>query len=59
MVKMMRKRSKRINKEQECPLFKWCPSHTAVCRVYLPDDGCYWYRWFKKLIQEDNKENNK
>lgn len=59
MVKIMRKRSKRINKEQECSLFKWCPSKTAVCRVCLPDNGCYWYRWFKKLIQEDNKENNK
>ena len=45
------------NKEQECPLFKWCPSHTAICRVSLPDDGCYWYRWFKKLIEEDNGKN--
>lgn len=49
----MRKRSKRINKEQKCPLFKWCPSRTAVCRASLPDDGCYWYRWFKQLIEED------
>lgn len=47
-----------MDKWQACPLFKWCPSKTAACRVCLPDDGCYWYRWFKKLIQEDNKENN-
>ncbi len=48
-----------MNKWQACPLLEWCPSKTATCKVYLPDDGCYWYRWFKKLIQEDNKENNK
>jgi hypothetical protein len=43
-----------MNKWQACPLFKWCPNKTATCRVYLPDDGCYWYRWFKELIQEDD-----
>ena len=48
-----------MNKSQECPLFKWCPSKTATCRCYLPDRGCYWYRWFQKLIEEENKENNK
>lgn len=44
-----------MDKWQICPLFKWCPSKTATCRVCLPDDGCYWYRWFKKLIQENNE----
>ena len=48
-----------MDKRQICPLFEWCPSKTATCRVYLPDDGCYWYRWFKNLIQEDDKEKNK
>jgi len=40
-----------MDKWQACPLFKWCPSKTAACRVCLPDDGCYWYRWFEQLIK--------
>lgn len=48
-----------MNKWQACPLLKWCPNKTAICKAYLPDNGCYWYRWFKKLILEDDKENNK
>ena len=47
-----------MNKWQACPLFQWCPNKTATCRVCLPDSGCYWYRWFKELIQEDNESNN-
>lgn len=45
-----------MDKHSQCPLFKWCPSISAACRVYLPDEGCYWYRWFKQLIEEDDKE---
>jgi len=45
-----------MNKNQECPLFDWCPSKTAACRCLLPDDSCYWYRWFKKLIENNNLE---
>ena len=44
-----------INRERKCPLFDYCPLITAICAVRLPDEGCFWYRWFKKLIQEDNK----
>ena len=42
----------------KCPLFDWCPCKTAVCRVCLPDESCYWYRYFKKLIEENEKKNN-
>lgn len=38
---------------QPCILYPRCPYLTAVCRVSLPDDGCYVYRWFKRLISED------
>lgn len=42
----------------KCPLFDFCNCKTAYCLVQLPDDSCYWYRWFKKLIENnDNKEN--
>lgn len=37
-----------------CPLVSWCPSKTAPCSIMPPDDGCYWYRYFKELIK--NKE---
>ena len=40
-----------MNKWQQCPLFEWCPNHTAACRVCLPDNECYWYRWFEQLIK--------
>ena len=35
----------------KCPLFDWCPCKTAMCRVCEPDETCYWYRYFKKLIE--------
>ena len=45
-----------INREQKCPFFDLhCKCLTVTCRVRLPDEGCYWYRWFKELIEEDNK----
>jgi len=37
-----------------CPLGSWCPNKTLTCSIMLPDDGCYWYRYFKELIK--NKE---
>ena len=40
-------------KSKPCILFPKCPYLTAVCRVALPDDGCYVYRWFKQLILEE------
>ena len=44
----------------ECPLFKMCYLKTAMCRCCLPDETCYWYRYFKKLIEEnENKKGTK
>lgn len=34
-----------------CPLKSWCPNKTAPCSIMPPDDGCYWYRYFKELIK--------
>ena len=34
-----------------------CPCRTATCFVVtLPDEGCWVYRWFRRLIEEDNNE---
>lgn len=43
----------------KCPLFDFCDSITAVCRVSEPDEGCYYYRYFRDLIQRKEKENEK
>lgn len=43
----------RDSENQKCILYPKCPYLTAVCRVILPDNGCYVYRWFKQLILED------
>ena len=40
---------------EKCPLFEFCNCKTAVCRTMLPDETCYWYRYFEKLIMEKNK----
>ncbi len=50
---MSEKEKIRDGKSKLCILFPKCPYLTAVCRVDLPDDGCYVYRWFKQLILED------
>jgi hypothetical protein len=40
--------------QKQCWMVSHCPCRTAVCYVVpLPDEGCYVYRWFKKLIKED------
>lgn len=45
--------------EQKCELFNICNCKTAMCRVCPPDESCYYYRYFKKLIKENkNKEGN-
>ena len=38
-----------------CPLLDFCNCKTAVCRVREPDETCYWYRYFEKLIMEKDK----
>lgn len=40
----------------KCPLFEFCNCRTATCRAALPDDNCYWYRYFKALIKEREEE---
>ena len=42
--------------EGKCPMFDTCTCKTAMCRVYLPDESCYWYRYFKKLIEENERK---
>ena len=41
------------NNEPKCSLFGFCNCKTAACRVMLPDESCYWYRYFKKIIEEN------
>lgn len=36
----------------KCPMFDSCTLKTGGCVASLPDNGCYWYRWFKDLIQK-------
>ena len=43
----------------KCPLFDFCDSITATCRVSEPDEGCYYYRYFHDLIQRKEKEKQK
>lgn len=43
-------------KEGTCPLFKFCNCKTAMCLAALPDESCYWYRYFDKLIKQRQSE---
>lgn len=36
----------------KCPMYDSCTLKTGGCVASLPDNGCYWYRWFKDLIQK-------
>lgn len=40
---------------KSCLLVKHCPNKTATCSVMEPDDGCYYYRYFKKLIEKEGR----
>ena len=42
----------------KCPLFKCCNMKTAVCRIKEPDSSCWYYRYFKKLINEQGDDKN-
>ena len=37
---------------EKCPMFESCQCKTATCVCMLPDESCYWYRWFKCRIEE-------
>ena len=39
-----------------CPMFDTCTCKTAMCRAVLPDESCYWYRYFKNLIKENERK---
>lgn len=39
------------NPDPVCPLFNICNCKTAMCRVEPPDDSCYYYRYFKSIIE--------
>lgn len=40
---------------QSCFLYRTCPYKTAVCNVRKPDEGCYVYREFKKIIKNQEE----
>jgi hypothetical protein len=42
----------------KCPLFNICDCKTAMCRVEPPDDSCYYYRYFKSIIEAKANEQN-
>lgn len=42
-------------KEELCVLFPICNCKTAMCRAISPDESCFYYRYFKKLIKENKK----
>lgn len=42
--------------EGKCPMLDTCTCKTAMCRVYLPDESCYWYRYFKNLIEKNERK---
>lgn len=48
-----RKDRSMINRKGKCFLFPQCPFLTATCSVLGPDNGCYVYRAFEKMIEED------
>jgi hypothetical protein len=45
--------------KEECELVNFCIWKTAVCRVSPPDEGCYYYRYFKKIIERVEENKNK
>lgn len=40
----------------KCELINGCGYKTAVCVASEPDDGCYPYRYMKKLLQRNDAE---
>ena len=47
------------NPDPACPLFNICNCKTAMCRVEPPDDSCYYYRYFKSIIEVKVKGNER
>ena len=40
----------------KCELFNICNCKTAMCRTALPDDSCYYYRYFKGIIEAKERK---
>ena len=49
---MKRLRDDETLRNSMCIWYPSCPCSNGGC-VGLPDEGCYVYRWFKKLILDD------
>ena len=43
-------------KNSPCLLFEICNCKTAMCHAMPPDESCYYYTYFKKLIEEKKFE---
>ena len=41
-------------RQPHCELLSICNYKTGVCNSMEPDEGCYYYRYFKKLIEKEN-----
>jgi len=44
-----------IEINRQCPIFPICNYKTITCNVLLPGEECYWYRYLKKRIEEEEK----
>jgi len=42
---------------KECFIVDWCQCKTAMCHVCGPDESCWLYKNFKKIIEQNEKEN--
>ena len=40
---------------KECFIVDWCQCKTAICYVCGPDEDCWLYRKFKKIIEQNEK----
>ena len=49
---------KNSNKWHKCPYFFECPHKTGMCSVLMPDKDCPLYKHLKKLIEENENDNN-
>ena len=50
------KYEKYLENFKKCELLPFCPNKSVICNLELPDKSCYWYRYFKKLIEENKNE---
>lgn len=46
------KSGQKIETEGKCQLFEICNCKTAMCRAREPDESCYYFRYFKNIINK-------